>query len=78
MFIALRPGKNRDKLIPMCGDCNGRYRQRTDLVLTTFENRITRWLCPKCGKKQYTEGMSAQIRGYSIYIEIEGDSNERD
>ncbi len=66
MSWILRPGEEKGTLIPTCGDCS------VDLVLTTFENGITRWLCPKCGRNRYTRGMNTR-RGYSIYIGEEND-----
>ncbi len=65
MFIVLGPGKNKGDLTPMCDDCNGKYRKRTDLILTTFPDGVTRWLCPKCKAKQYTRGVGVIVKGYT-------------
>jgi len=65
MFITLRPCKKAGAYIPMHNNCG------VDLILTTFPDGVTRWLCPKCKVKQYTRGMNKIM--YSVERGVEND-----
>ncbi len=55
--------KNPVLLTPVCGDCG------TQIIITTFENKVSRWICGGCNTVVYTiyiDGGLVRAKGYTV------------